>query len=146
MIIKIWKTAHFCIFCWWQQKFSHSLRKIFRRSWKFFQKITWLIGFVFAIHVFVCVFIPFHHRGFSWQKLNNKCNARDQASDVALRISLCVKYIHHHIIDNHSRDLQASNCARVSIKPGGATRSKRQLLKLSKTNGKSAKHSYLSPH
>ena len=79
----------------------------------------------------VCVFIPFHRTGFSWLKQNNKCNARDQVSDVVLRKSLCVKYIHHHIIDNHSRDLQASNCARVSIKPGGATRNKRQLLELS---------------
>ena len=29
------------------------------------------------------------------------CNARDQASDVVLRKSPCVKYFHHHIIDNH---------------------------------------------
>ena len=56
----------------------------------------------------VCVFISFHRRGFSWLKQNNKYNARDQASDVVLRKSLFVKYIHHHIIDNHSRDLQAS--------------------------------------
>ena len=48
-----------------------------------------------------------------------------------LRKLLCVKYFRRHI-DNHSRDLQASSCARVSIKPGKATRSKRQLLKLSK--------------
>ena len=44
----------------------------------------------------------------------------------------CVKYLRRHLIDNHRRDLQASNCARVSIKPGRATRSKRQLLELSK--------------
>ena len=43
----------------------------------------------------------------------------------------CVKGLRRHVIDNHSRDLQASNCARVSIKPGGATRNKRQLLELS---------------
>ena len=104
----------------------------------------------YLLIVCVFVFIPFHRRGFSWLKQNNECNARDQASDVVLRKSLCVKYIHHHIIDNHSRDLQASNCARVSVKPGGATRSKRQLLILSKTQllmlSKSAKHSYLPPH
>ena len=47
--------------------------------------------------VCVCVFISFHLRGFSWLKQNNKCNARDQGSDVVLRKSLCVKYIHHHI-------------------------------------------------
>ena len=44
----------------------------------------------------------------------------------------CVKYLRRHLIDNHLRDLQASNCARVSIKPGRATRNTRQLLKLSK--------------
>ena len=84
-----------------------------------------------SLVVCVCVFISFHRRGFSCLKQNNKCNGRDQASDDVLRKSLCVKYIHHHIIRNHSRDPQASNCARVSIKPGGATRNKRQLLELS---------------
>ena len=46
--------------------------------------------------------------------------------------SLCVKYLCRYVIDNYSRDFQASNCARVSIKPGRATTSKRQLLKLPK--------------
>ena len=81
--------------------------------------------------VCVCVFISFHckglyfhfFKGFFHCKQNNKCNARDQASDVVLRKLLCVKHLCRHIIDNHSRDLQASNCARVSIKPGRATRS-----------------------
>ena len=63
---------------------------------------------------------------------NNKCNARDQASDAVLRKLLCVKYVCRHVIDNHSRDLQASNCARVSIKPSRATRYKRQPLKIFK--------------
>ena len=63
---------------------------------------------------------------------NSKCNARDQTSSVVLRKWFCVKYLCHYIIDNHSRDLPASNCARVSIKTGRATRSKRQFLKLSK--------------
>ena len=80
----------------------------------------------------MCVFISFHRRGLSWLKQNNRCNSRDQTSDVVLRKLLCVKNLRRHVIDNHSRDLQASNCARVSIKPGGATRSKRQLLELSK--------------
>ena len=84
-----------------------------------------------CVCVCVCVFLSFHCRGFSWLKQNNKYNARDQASDVELRKSFCVKYIHHHIIDNHSRDLQASNYARVSIKQGRAMRNKRQLLKIS---------------
>ena len=63
---------------------------------------------------------------------NSKCNARDQTSSVVLRKWFCVKYLCHYIIDNHSRDLPASYCARVSIKTGRATRSKRQFLKLSK--------------
>ena len=105
------------IFYWWS--FAELITSCFLRT-----------GSLLLVHVCVCVFISFHRRGFSWLK-QNKCNARDQASDVVLRKSLCVKYIHHHIIDNHSRDLQASNCARVSIRPGGATRNKRQLLKLS---------------
>ena len=66
-----------------------------------------------------------------------------QVSNVVLRKLLHVKNLRLHVIDNHSRDFLASNCARVSIKLGKATRSKRQLLKLSKTNGKSAKHRYL---
>ena len=46
----------------------------------------------------------------------------------AVEIFLCHEL--HHVIDNHSRDLQASNCAKgMSIKPGKATRSKRQLFK-----------------
>ena len=69
-----------------------------------------------------------------------------KSSDVVLRKLLRVKNLRLLVIDNHSRDLLASNCTRVSIKPGKAARSKRQLLKLSKTNGKSATHSYLPPH
>ena len=69
-----------------------------------------------------------------------------QVSDIVLRKLFCVKNLSLHVIDNHSRGLLASNCARVSIKLGKAARSKRQLLKLSKTNSKSAKHNYLPPH
>ena len=87
---------------------------------------------LFDVCVCECVCISFHRRGFSWLKQNNKCNARDQTSDVVLRKLLCVKYLRRHVIDNYRRDLQASNCVRVSIKPGRATRSKRQILELSK--------------
>ena len=66
----------------------------------------------------MCVCISFRRKGFSRLKQNNKCNTRDQASDVVLRKLFSVKYFHRHVIDNLSRDLQASNCARVSIKPG----------------------------
>ena len=43
---------------------------------------------------------------------NNKCNARAQISDDMLRKRFCVKYLRHHVIDNHSKDLQASKCAK----------------------------------
>ena len=62
---------------------------------------------------------------------NNECNARDQASNVVLR-NYSVSSTFAAIIDNHSRDLQASNCAKVAINPGKATRSRGKLLKLSK--------------
>ena len=84
-----------------------------------------------CVCVCVCMFISFHRRGCSLLKQNNKCNARDQTSDVVMRKLLCVKYLHGHVIDIHSRDCQASSYARKSIKPGGATRSKRKLLELS---------------
>ena len=34
MVIKMSKMVHFCIFCWCQQKISHSLDKIFTCIWK----------------------------------------------------------------------------------------------------------------
>ena len=83
-----------------------------------------------CVCVRVCVFISLHGKVLTEQ--NNKCNTRDQASDAVLRKWFCVRYLRHHVIYNHSRDHQASNCARMSIKLGSATRSKRQLLKLSK--------------
>ena len=85
-----------------------------------------------CVCVCVCVCISFHHKCFSWLKQDNKCSARDQASNVALKKLLCVKYLCRLIIDNHSRDLQASNCARVSSKLSRDTRSKIKLLKISK--------------
>ena len=62
--------------------------------------------------VCVCVYIYF----LSSLRLllieqNNKCNTRDQTSDVKLRKYFCVKNLCRHVIDNHSRDLQASNYA-----------------------------------
>ena len=107
---------------WNSQAACYLIRKIINI---FLRASEWLL-----VCVCVFVFISFHRRGFSWLKQNNKCNARDQAY-VVLRKLLCVKYLHRHVIDNHSRDLQASNCARVSIKQGGATRNKRKLLELS---------------
>ena len=147
------------------QQFLHSSWTIFSSSTIFIQSYFFLISapdsnyflkassFIYffmvpsvcvcvCVCVYVCVCISFYRKGFSWLK-QNKCNARDQASDVILRKLLCVKYLRRHVIDNHSRDLQASNYATVSIKPGRATGSKRQLLEILKTKGKSAKHSCL---
>ena len=47
-----------------------------------------------------------------------------QASDVVLRKLVLVKKLCLHIVENHNRDLLASNCARVSIKPGEPARNK----------------------
>ena len=80
-----------------------------------------------------CVFISFHRKGFSW--LYKIINLMPEIRPAMLSSTFCVKYLRCHVIDNHNRDIQASNCARVSVKPGRATRSKRQLLKLSKNQG-----------
>ena len=92
----------------------------------------WVGGWVdVCVCLGVVVFPP--PRRLLLTEQNSICNVRGQASDVVLRKWLCVKYLCRHIINNHSRDLQASNCARGSIKLGRATRNKRQLLKLSKS-------------
>ena len=39
---------------------------------------------------------------------NNKCNARDQTSDVVMLKYICVKNLRRHVIDNYSSDLQTS--------------------------------------
>ena len=77
----------------------------------------------------MCVFPSTVNKGFSWLNRTMDVLQDIQASDVVLRKLFCVKNLWLHIIDNHSRDLLASNCARVSIKPGRAAR---KLLKRSK--------------
>ena len=99
-------------------------------------QVSWFFCQRTCVCVCVCVCVSFHRKGFSGLKQNNKCNARDQASDVVLRKLFYIKYLRRHVIDNHSSYLKASNCARMSIKPGRATRSKRQLLKLPKNQRK----------
>ena len=86
-----------------------------------------------CIYVCVCVcvcvyFIPLQRHLLTEQ--NKRWNARDQASYVVLTKSLCVKHLRCHVIENHSRNLQASSLARLSIKPSRATRNK--LVKLPK--------------
>ena len=50
-------------------------------------------------------------------------------------------------IENHSRDLQVSNCAKErQLNRAEARKLKDNSENFLKTNGKSAKHSYLTPH
>ena len=42
----------------------------------------------------------------------NRCNARVQVSDVMLTRFFCGKYLCRHILVNHIRKLQTSNCAK----------------------------------
>ena len=42
LVIKCQKWFAFCVFCWWQQKLSHSLGKIFRCIW------LWIYGVMFS--------------------------------------------------------------------------------------------------
>ena len=56
---------------------------------------------------------------------NDKYNTTVQVSDVMLRKYFCVKNLSRHVIDKQSKNLQAGNCARVSVKAGRAKRSKR---------------------
>ena len=79
-----------------------------------------------CVCVCACVFISFHC--FSW--LNKTVNVMPEIRSAMLSWgNYCVKYLRRHLTD---RGLQASNCERVSIKPGRATRNTRQLLKPSK--------------
>ena len=68
-------------------------------------QIVWnLVQGCVSVCVCVCVLcISFRRKSFSWLKHNNKCIARDQASDVVLKKLLCVYYLRRHVIDNHSR-------------------------------------------
>ena len=51
-----------------------------------------------------CLFLP--------AEQNNKCNTRDQVSHVVLSKYFRMKNLRRHAIDNHSRDVQISNCAK----------------------------------
>ena len=96
-----------------------------------FFAMLWCVHHLLFV-VCVCVCISVHHKGFSWLNRTTDVLPDIQASDAVLRKLLCVKNLCLHVIDNHIRDLLASNCARVPIKPSRAAKSKRQLLKISK--------------
>ena len=77
---------------------------------------------------------------------SNKCNAGDQVRDGILRKYHCVKNLCHHVIDNHSRDPQDSNCAKeCQLNRVESREVKVNLINFPETNIKSAKHSYLPP-
>ena len=72
---------------------------------------------------------------------------RVQANDSMLWKYFCIKYLCLCVKDSNRKNLQACNCARErqlnQVKPWEV---KENSYRLSKTNGKSAKHSYLPPH
>ena len=120
----------------------------------FFTMISSLTVATRVFCVFACVYVCVPACLFSFTvkvslltEENNKCNARDQVSDGMLRKYFCVKYLRRHVIDNHSRNVQASNCAKECQLNGTEPRTvKGNSYKLPKTNNTSAKRSYLSPH
>ena len=90
---------------------------------KFLNKLYYI-----GSHICVCVFISFHHKGFWWPNKTVNVMPEVQVNDRMLRKYFCVEYLCRYIIDHHSRDLQAGNYSKESIKPGKAMRSKRQFF------------------
>ena len=64
-----------------------------------------------CVCVYVCVYLLLSKRLLLTEQ-NNKSNAKDQICDVVLRKYSCVKNLCRHVIDNHSKDLITSNCAK----------------------------------
>ena len=86
---------------------------------------------IHCVHVCVCVFSS-TVKASAWTKTINVMPGIRPAMLRWGNYSVSSSLLHCRIIDNHNRDIQASNCARVSIKPGTAIRNKIQLLELSK--------------
>ena len=98
-----------------------------------------------CVCVCVCLFPIMVKASPDWTKTSDKCNARDQVSDGMLRKYFCVKNLRQpHAIVNHSRDLQASNCAKeCQLNLAEPREVKDNFLE---TNSKSMKHSNLPQH
>ena len=60
----------------------------------------------------VCVFISFHRKGFSRLKKTINEVPEVKVSNCMLRRYFFVNYLCRHVIDNHCRNLQASNWAK----------------------------------
>ena len=89
----------------------------------------------------VCIYVCF------LTEQNNKCNVRVQVNDGMLWKYFCINYLCLRIKDNHRKNLQASNYAKeCQLNRAKPREVKDNSYRLSKTNAKSAKHSYLSPH
>ena len=72
-----------------------------------------LLDDVYLEHDFCVSFYILSAERLLLTEKNNKCNSRDQASDIVLRKYFCVKNLCHHVIDNDSRDLQARHRAKM---------------------------------
>ena len=91
--------------------------------------------------VCVCIYVCF------LTEQNNKCNVRVQVNDGMLWKYFCINYLCLRIKDNHGKNLQASNYAKeCQLNRAKPREVKDNSYRLSKTNAKSAKHTYLSPH
>ena len=68
-VIKISKCAIFCILCWWQQKNSHTLDKVFRCIWKiFFSSFRKCYGLLcFELQLTRCKPLKYRMSGFFWR-------------------------------------------------------------------------------
>ena len=67
-----------------------------------------------CVYVCVCVCVSSHCKGFSWL---NKTNVMPvfRSAMLCLGDQFCAKYLFCHVIDNHGRDLQASNCVKQCL-------------------------------
>ena len=124
-ISKDYLLCHFTLI--YKEDLNEGFRYI-KKYWSYFIAIIrWLVDFM-CVRVCVCLFPSTVKASTDWTEQWMYC----QIYRPAMLRWGNVKNLRLHVIVNHSRDLLASNCARVSIKPDRATRSKRQFLKLSK--------------
>ena len=109
-----WKKWHIiCIFCWRQQKISHSLDKTFRKVhlkdlFEFFQKMVWYIGFGIIICkksrveiskncwvskkiMKLCIFKGWRLVNGSWGSNNPEHFLRELSKIVQMRVNILSK-------------------------------------------------------
>ena len=92
-------------------EFRSSFLPLFLPSFLTYLLTYLLIYLLDCVCVCLFVFISCYCKGFSW--LNKTINVMlNQVSDNMQRKYFCVKNLCRHVIGNHSRNLQASNCAK----------------------------------